>query len=109
MNTDNRLIAVKGNFLFNFNNTEFLMILSLIINGWGSSRDLFAPSLLFPSFTTGSLSSESDKDSKLSFGMVDDKESLLRLESEIQIEIFVAFLIYLHYTQILHYLLHYYV
>ena len=98
MNTDNRLIAVKGNFLFSFNNTEFLIILSLIINGQGSPRDLFAPSLLFPSFTTGSLSSESDKGSKLSFGMVDDKDSLLPLESEIKIEIFVAFLIYLHYT-----------
>ena len=85
------------------------MTLSLFINGQGSSRDLFAPSLLFPSFTIGSLSSESDKDSKLSYGMVDDKESLLRLESEIQIEIFAAFLIYRHYTQILHYLLHYYV
>ena len=54
-------------------------MLSLIINGKRSSRDLLFPS----SFTTGSLSSESDKDSKLSFGRVDDKESLLRLESEI--------------------------
>ena len=54
-------------------------MLSLIINGERSSRDLLFPS----SFTTGSVSSESDKDSKLSFGRVDDKESLLRLESEI--------------------------
>ena len=79
MNIDKRPLAVKGNFLFNFNNTEFLIMLSLIINGKRSSRDLLFPS----SFTTGSLSSESDKDSKLSFGRVDDKESLLRLESEI--------------------------
>ena len=55
-------------------------MLSLILNGWGSSRDLMFPS----SFTTGSLSGESDKESKLSFGRVDDKESFLRLESKIQ-------------------------
>ena len=61
---------------------------------------------MFPSsFTTGSLSGESDKESKLSFGRVDDKESFLRLESKIQMWIFTVFLIYLHYTQILHELL----
>ena len=50
-------------------------------------------------------SSESDKDSKLSFGRMDDKESFLRLENKIQIWIFAVFLIYFHYTQILRELL----
>ena len=74
--------------LVNMDGRSLAVMLSLIINGQGSSRDLFAPILLFSSsFTTGLLSSESDKNSKLSFGRVDDKKSLLLLESEIQIKI----------------------
>ena len=45
----------------------------------------------------------------LLFPSIANRTNQLRPANEIQIEIFAAFVIYLHYTQILHYLLHYYV